>query len=43
MKTLLLLCAIVAVAGLWLYVKKMWLESEDRIHLSHHLPDRDHV
>ncbi|WP_255361868.1 MULTISPECIES: hypothetical protein [Chromobacterium] len=42
MKILLLLCAVVA-AGLWLYIRKTWLESEERIHLSHYLPDRDHV
>ncbi|MEO9382712.1 hypothetical protein [Chromobacterium phragmitis] len=42
MTTLLLLIPVIA-AGLWLYVRTCWLDSEDAIHLSHHLPDRDHV
>ncbi|MDE1711444.1 MULTISPECIES: hypothetical protein [Chromobacterium] len=42
MKTLLLSSALV-VAGLWLFIQKFWLQSEDAIHLSHYLPDRDHV
>ncbi|MGC0150994.1 hypothetical protein ACPRNU_00865 [Chromobacterium vaccinii] len=42
MKTLLLIAAL-AVAALWLYIRKFWLDSEDAIHLSRHLPDRDHV
>lgn len=42
MKTLLLSSALV-VAGLWLFIRKFWLQSEDAIHLSHYLPDRDHV
>ncbi|VEB43792.1 Uncharacterised protein [Chromobacterium violaceum] len=42
MTTLLLLSPLI-VAGLWLYVRKFWLDSEDDIHLSHFLPDRDHV
>ncbi|WP_255410691.1 hypothetical protein [Chromobacterium alticapitis] len=42
MKTLLLSSALI-VAGLCLFIRKCWLESEDAIHLSHYLPDRDHV
>ncbi|WP_434634557.1 hypothetical protein [Chromobacterium sp. CV08] len=40
---ILLLTAVPVVVALWFYIRKFWLDSEDAIHLSHHLPDRDHV
>nr|WP_255521001.1 hypothetical protein [Chromobacterium sp. ASV5] len=40
MKTLLLLLLIAVVAGL---LKRFWLADEETTHLSHYLPDKDHV
>ncbi|WP_256493411.1 hypothetical protein [Chromobacterium sp. IIBBL 290-4] len=37
------LLLLIAIVGLAVYVKKSWLDSEETIHLSHFLPDIDHV